>query len=87
MSYRKDRLFIGKKDAGDVLIFIRDFIVCEQVINQEWENIEIIVCRLLFGRRSVILDCIIPPSSTTYNSKIAELTERISDIYADQHIM
>ena len=67
LAYRKDRLVIRKKDAGGVLIFIRDFIVSEQVINQEWENIEIIVCRLLFGCKSVILACMYRPPSSPSN--------------------
>ena len=89
MSYRKDRPNIGIRDAGGGLILIRDFIVSEQVINQEWEYTELVVCRLLFGHKSVFLACMYrPPSSPSiYNNKIADVVEQISDIHADQHII
>ena len=87
MSYRRDRGAV--EDGGGVIILVKSPLVSEQICSQLWTNLELVVCRLHFGSKTVIVACIYrPPESTKwYNTKISEAIEQISDLSADQYII
>ena len=88
-AYRKDRVTTRPTAAGGVIILVKTFLISEQLDNQDWKELELIVCKLHFGSKTVILGCVYrpPSSSRNYNNKIATAIEQIANLQADQYII
>ena len=83
---RKDRV---SRDGGGVIVFTKEGLICEEVKFDSWNDIEMIVFKVLFHQKTLICACIYrpPEPGDYYNLKILQAIKEISNINADQYLI
>ena len=81
--FRKDRR-IGC--GGGVLIMVKKPISSDELLNEAWDDVEVVVCQLRFGRHLLIVACMYRPpgSQLNYNAQIRKSLRAVTASKQDQ---
>ena len=71
--FRRDRI---SGNGGGVLIMVRNSCVATQQLSEVWDNVEVVVCQLIFGSHSVNVAVVYRP---------AQYNQRSTTIRSDRH--
>ena len=77
------------RGGGGVIVFMKEGLICEEVKSDSWNDIEVIVFKVLFLQTTLVCACIYrpPEPGDYYNHKILQTIREISDINADQFLI
>ena len=77
------------RGGGGVIVFMKEGLICEEAKSDTWNDIEVIVFKVLFLQSTLVCACIYrpPEPGECYNHKIFQTIREISDINADQFLI